>query len=106
MDCLSWDPARPIIEPAIEAEGNKEPIAHELALAAKAVLDGKPEEAKRHLELAGLTGQNAVKAWFDDPRNGWAANAPATIKAKGSDHPLIDKGEMRNSITYVVKGEE
>jgi hypothetical protein len=96
-------PPRPIIEPAIEAKGNKEPIAHELGLAAKGVLDKKPEEAKRHLELAGMTGANAAQAWFDDPRNDWPENAPATIERKGSEHPLIDSGEMRKSITYVVK---
>jgi hypothetical protein len=53
-------PPRPIIEPAIEAEGNKEPIAEELGAAAKAVLDRKPAEAKRHLTKAGMLGQNAA----------------------------------------------
>jgi hypothetical protein len=100
---LYHTPPRPIIEPAIEAEGNKEPIAAELAAAAKAVLDGKPGEAKRHLNKAGQIGANAARAWFTDPRNGWPENAPATIKQKGSDKPLIDSDEMRKSITYVVK---
>ena len=27
-------------------------------------------------------------------------NSPATVKAKGSDNPLIDKGFMRNSVAY------
>ncbi len=99
-------PPRPIIEPAIEAEKNKEPIAEELKAALKAFLDGKPEEAQRHLELAGQTGANAARAWFDDRDNGWPDNAPSTIKEKGSDMPLIDKGELRTSITYVVAKEE
>ena len=30
----------------------------------------------------------------------------ATIRRKGSDKPLIDKGILRNSIRYVVKGGE
>ena len=30
-------------------------------------------------------------------------NAPATIEMKGSDKPLIDTGQLRSSITYVVK---
>lgn len=96
-------PPRPIIEPAIEADDNKEAIAGELGKAAKAVLDGKPDEAKRHLKRAGQEGENAARAWFEDPRNNWPENAPATIKAKGSDKPLIDTGELRKSITHVVK---
>ncbi len=96
-------PPRPIIEPAIEAPGNKERIANSLAKAATAVLEGNPGEAERHLNLAGQKAVNAVRNWFDDPRNGWAANAPATVKAKGSDAPLIDTGQMRKSITYIIK---
>lgn len=33
----------------------------------------------------------------------WVPNAPSTIKKKGSDHPLIDTGHMRQSVHYVVK---
>lgn len=96
-------PPRPIIEPAIEAEGNKESIAEELGAAAKAVMDGKPDAGLTHLKRAGQTGANAARGWFDDPRNGWPENAPETIKAKGSDKPLVDTGELRKSITFVVK---
>ncbi len=96
-------PPRPIIEPAIEAEDNKEAIAGELKEAAKAVLDEKPDAVKAHLNRAGMLGANAARDWFEDPRNGWPPNAPATIKQKGSDKPLIDTGELRKSITYVVK---
>ena len=34
--------------------------------------------------------------------NGWKPNAPSTIKAKGSDKPLIDTGELRKSIRGIV----
>ena len=30
-------------------------------------------------------------------------NAPATIKKKGSSHPLIDSGRMRQSVNYVIQ---
>lgn len=30
------------------------------------------------------------------------ANAPATIRAKGSSNPLVDTGQLKNSITYEV----
>lgn len=98
---LKGIPARPVIEPAIKARGNKQAIEAELKASALAALDGKP--AVTFLRRAGLTAQNAAKAWFTDPRNGWAPNAPSTIRAKGSNRPLIDTAQMRNAITYVVK---
>lgn len=37
-------------------------------------------------------------------RNGsFAPNAPATIRKKGSDKPLIDTGRMRQSVDYVIQ---
>lgn len=96
-------PPRPIIEPAIEAEDNKEAISDELKQAAVDVMDGNAVQARQHLDLAGQLGENAARDWFEDPRNDWPPNAPATIEAKGSDMPLIDTGELRKSITHVVK---
>lgn len=99
-------PPRPIIEPAIEARGNIEPITEELKKAAAAQLAGNRAGAMAGLRRAGMMGQNAVRGWFTDPRNGWAPNKPSTIKRKGSDRPLIDTGELRKSVTYVVAGED
>ncbi len=31
-------------------------------------------------------------------------NAPSTVDQKGSNHPLVDTGEMRNSIEYRIDG--
>lgn len=95
-------PARPIIEPAIEATGNKEPIAKELGNALKVCLNGDVALTEVALQRVGMRAQNIVRAWFDDPRNAWAPNSPATIKRKKSDKPLIDTSELRKSITYVV----
>ena len=99
-------PARPVIEPAIEASGNRENIAEELGDAARALLNGNPSETKRHLKQAAMEGQNAARGWFTDPRNGWEPNKPETIARKGSDRPLIDTGELLKSIVGIVKGEE
>lgn len=96
-------PARPIIQPALQAPGNKEPIIVELKRAAQAFLAADVPLAKQHLNRAGLTAQNAVRGWFTDPRNNWAPNKPSTIAAKGSDRPLIDTGELRKAMTYVVR---
>lgn len=125
-------PARPVIEPAIEERGTKEKILEELKAAGKDALLSKMVEARKHLMIAGQIGENAAKAWFTDPRNGWPPNSPATIKQKLEklsgkrkekalsafasgfssytwqgrefylDTPLIDTGVMRKSITHQV----
>lgn len=94
-------PPRPVIEPAIEAEDNKERIVRTLDAAMNAELNGNHEMAVENLRKAGTQGANAAKRWFTDPRNNWPPNAPSTIAAKGSSKPLIDTGELRRSITHV-----
>lgn len=128
-------PPRPVIEPAIEAEDNKELIVSHLANSLKHRLDKETEKAVRSLALAGQAGMNAARGWFFDPRNGWKANSPATVRAKleklkggrqqaalaafdagqstyeyggrtrNVDTPLIDTGQLRASITYVIRVE-
>lgn len=55
------------------------------------------------LELVGLKFQGEVQkkiaAGVPPP------NAPSTIAQKGSSTPLIDTGQLRQSITFVVHGE-
>jgi hypothetical protein len=96
---LWQSPPRPVIEPAIEHD--KEAIARQLKKVAQAVLNG--EDPTPELQKAGMLGQNVARAWFTNPANNWAPNSPATIREKGSDNPLIDTGELRKAITYVVK---
>jgi hypothetical protein len=98
-------PARPVIEPAIEADGNKQVIASELGDAAAAMLDDKPTVVTDHLRRAGIAGMNAAKSWFTDARNNWPPNTPETIRRKRSDRPLIDTGALKKAITYVVREE-
>jgi len=100
---LQGIPARPVIEPAIQAPDNKVLIAEPLGEAAKAVLDDKRAQASSELKRAGILGSNAAKRWFTDARNGWASNSPATIARKGSERPLIDTAQLRRSITYIVE---
>lgn len=95
-------PPRPIIEPAIEDPQNRNQIAAQLEAAMQSALGGNLTEAKQKLRSAGMVAANLVKGWFTNPRNGWAPNAPGTISHKGSDRPLIDSAQLRNSITSVV----
>lgn len=99
-------PPRPIIEPAIEA--NQDEIENKLEKALSAFLDFNFILGEKKLKAVGMFAQNKVRGWFTDSRNGWPPNSPATIKAKSKgknikDNPLIDTGELRKSITYVVK---
>jgi hypothetical protein len=92
-------PARPIIEPAIEY--HKKEIAEEMGKVARAAMNG--ESIQEKLSNVGIIGQRRVQDWFTNPANGWAPNAPSTIKKKGSGKPLIDTGALRTSISYIVE---
>jgi hypothetical protein len=98
-------PARPVLEPAIAAQGNREPIARELAASIKASLGGDRAAALKKMQRAALAGQNAARSWFTDSRNGWKPNAQSTIDRKGSSRPGIDTGAMRAAIIGVVSEE-
>lgn len=101
---LTNQPPRPVLEPAIQAQGNKEKIVAALAEAKAADLAGNHGEAKKFLAKAGRIARDAAKAWFFDHRNGWAPNAAKTVEHKGFDQPGIDTEAMRNAITYEEKG--
>jgi hypothetical protein len=92
-------PPRPVLEPSIDH--NKEALSKQLGVVAKAALNG--QDPNTELQKAGMMAQNFARAWFTNPANMWPANAESTVKQKGSDRPLIDKGELRRAITYVVK---
>lgn len=123
---LRGQPPRPVIEPAIQADGNKQRVAKQLALASKAALQGDQSGMVEHLDKAGTAGESAAKRWFRDTRNGWEPNAPSTVRAKlgkltakkraaalqaiqdaGGDQtgiitPGINTGQMRRAITHVM----
>ena len=94
-------PPRPVLEPAIKADHVK--ITKELTKAIQAAERDDQPAKERALKRAGQEAQNACLDWFEDPRNGWAPNSPATIRRKKSDKPLINIGEMKKSIIYVIK---
>lgn len=94
-------PPRPVLEPAMEYKENQEQIIELMKDTVNVVLEGG--NVQPELEKVGMQGQNIARDWFTNPANEWQENANSTIKKKGSDKPLIDTGEMRKSITYVVK---
>lgn len=68
------------------------------------LLEGNEVGADKQMDILAQRMQRWTQAYFVED-NGWAPNAPSTIKAKGSDKPLIDTGSLRQSIRgiYVKK---
>lgn len=94
-------PARPFLQPSIMAE--KEEIAKRQIKVIQAALKGDVQLSIVEIEKLGEMARQNAYDWFKDPRNNWPPNAPMTIRLKGSDQPLIDTGNLRKSITYVVR---
>jgi hypothetical protein len=93
-------PARPIIEPAIQY--HKKEIAEAMGKVARAAMNGESIQGK--ISSVGDYAAGMVRNWFTNPANGWAPNAPSTIKRKhGKTEPLIDTGALRTSISYIVE---
>ena len=107
-------PPRPVIEPAIM--NDKDRINSMLLKVFDRISKHDRGGAIRQLQLIGMRAQNVCRAWFVDPNNGWPPNSPATYQAKLEKYkrshkgkqgtytprPLIDTGELRKSITYVL----
>lgn len=97
-------PARPFLSAGIESA--REEINKRLRSAAEAAVEGKPELVMRRLGAVGLTAQNAVRAKINEGVP--PPLAPSTIAARlrrgrTGDKPLIDTGQLRNSISYVIR---
>lgn len=93
-------PARPLLEP-VRKKYEKQ-IDEYLENVVISLLMGDRDGADRLMEELALRVETWTKKFFTDPDNGWAENAPSTIRAKGSDKPLIDTGELRKSVRAVV----
>ena len=98
-------PARPVIEPALEDD--MERLTSMLKDFANEAIEGNFEESQKQLERTGMRAQNVCRNWFTNADNNWPENAPSVRERKikkGSTEPrpLIDTGELRKSIIYVV----
>jgi hypothetical protein len=122
-------PARPLLKPAINADGNKQKIAAEINGSIRLSLAGDSEGSKKKMLRAALAGQTAARSWFTDSRNGWQPNAASTIARKlgklskkkrtaayaqidaqegdttGVVTVGVDTGQMRAAIVGVVREE-
>jgi len=108
---LKGIPARPFLQPAFNA--HKQALSRGLKTVAIAGAEGRQDGVHAGLERVGAQAASFAKGWFVDPRNGWAPNKPATIRRKlkgkkvttGAEmsRPLIDTGQLRRAISWVVK---
>lgn len=69
----------------------------------QALNEREHEDLEDALKTIGVFAQGAVRSYMTDLQS--PPNAPSTIKKKGSSNPLIDTGELRSSITWVVSKE-
>lgn len=100
-------PARPHLVPGVrKAQSETLPL---LKAAAQSILSGDSAEANRSLEQAGTLAANSVKSVITNAE--FVPLAPDTIRNRLSrgrtgDKPLIDTGQYRRSITYVVRDKD
>jgi hypothetical protein len=116
---LAGIPARPFMEPGIRKGQDR--INSFLLAAARARLNGDENAVQTNLERAGLTAQNSIKAVINEGE-GFAPLKRGTVLGRlrrregaknwkkekreavmESFHPLVDTGEMRDKITYIVE---
>jgi phage gpG-like protein len=91
-------PPRPFISQPIDR--NEEDLKRRLRKAGELVIKGT-HTTEQALELFGIHVTDLMKDAISNRE--YQANAPATVQRKGSSTPLVNTGQLRNSITHEVK---
>jgi hypothetical protein len=97
-------PARPFLEPTVAA--SKPVVVERLRAAAIEALKGRKTAVDQSLHALGLLVATAVKLKINTgPFQALAESTIAKRRARGrmGDKPLIDTGQLRNSISYVLR---
>ncbi len=97
-------PPRPFLVPGVESAQDQ--IVSRLRRAGAAATRNDQTGVEQQLNAAGITGQTAVRVQMTD--GDFEPLKAATLAARRSrgrtgTHPLIDTGQLRNSITYVLR---
>ena len=91
-------PSRPFMKMATkQIQEVSAPIIQ--ALIAK--INAGKTDGKKELEILAIQAQGIIQTVITD--GGFIANAPSTIEAKNSEQPLINSGDMRKAVTYVLR---
>ena len=97
-------PARPHLLPGVAAVQDK--VVAKLTQAADAAATGRPSDAERHLHAAGLLAQNSVRRTLTTTAyRPLSEHTLSGRRARGrtGTKPLIDTGQYRRAITYIVR---
>lgn len=97
-------PPRPFLVPGVA--NVQAAIASRLGKAASAALSGDKEGAEVQMARAGLQAQNSVRARINGgvmPQLKDSTIANRLRRGRTGTVPLIDTGQLRNSITYVIR---
>jgi hypothetical protein len=97
-------PPRPFLVPGVNSI--RDSAAKRLGVAAEKALSGRTEAVGQQLDAVGLLGQAAVRGKITD--GPFAPLAERTLEARRrrgrtGDKPLIDSGQLRASINFVVR---
>ena len=97
-------PARPFLHPGVA--NAREGIELHMKKAGQLALRGKQDEIGQELEKVGLIAAASVQKKITD--GPFQPLKPATLAARRrrgrtGDRPLIDTGQLRRAITYVVR---
>ncbi len=103
VDIAMWNefgtvdiPSRPFMRDSVDK--HEAAINHMLTEQKDALLHGAT--AREILNTAGLFQQDLIQTEIE--QGDFVANAPVTVRRKGSDKPLIDTGTMKNSVHYQI----
>lgn len=96
-------PARPFMRETARRTLNE--LRQLKAMVVSAVISGKmtPRGAMQRI---GMFYTKAIQATIDASPSWAKPNTAATIKAKGSAHPLIDSDHLRDNITFKMRGKK
>jgi hypothetical protein len=97
-------PARPFMVEGIESV--RDQISDSMYAAGAAAFDGNAQRLDAGLNAVGLIAQNGIQGKIQD--GPFEPLAPATLRARASRGrtgtvPLVDTGQMRNAVTYVIQ---
>lgn len=93
----STSPPRPFLRMTVDE--NKDKINQFVETQTKRIAKGA--SAEQCMKQMGAFGVSLVQEKIGNGT--FTPNAESTIKAKGSDKPLIDTGQLRQSVHYVIK---
>lgn len=92
----SKSPSRPFMRDSLD--NHRSEIDRMMEAQGERLGSGTP--ARTILETIGLFGQDLMQTEIEQGE--FERNAESTVKAKGSEKPLIDSGRLKNAVTFWI----